>query len=214
MDVVEAVPLGADVERDGYRLHISYRFDGRSQVWLDDIGVVSPSGELNYVYRRPALIFRTVQSGPVLASVTIGATAFEQPMPHGDEYPSPVPAVTKWFDLPPTPRIKTAIAPPAAAEALSKAINDVTKRYPTDCGVGSGCWLSPWTLINDDRNIQAEVSLKLVFAADGAQTIVTVQYAKRQGYRGSSKWQDGGPVVDTAAPPFLAKVRSAIAGAR
>src|SRR4051794_17320488 len=63
VDVLNAVPIGPVSSPIGVRVKFSYAFAERQNVWLDDVGIVKASGELEYVSRAQTLKFRSARGG-------------------------------------------------------------------------------------------------------------------------------------------------------
>jgi hypothetical protein len=209
VDISEVIPQGATAA-EGYQIHLSYAFAGSDSVWLQGVGPLEPSGAFTYVIRKDDVVFRSAKAGGLLASVKIRPTNFDQPPPHGDQYPSPVPP-TIWR---PAQSFNLQVDAKKAMDVLRCALVDTTHRYPTSCApYDQLCWLSPWTLVTSDPNIQGEVSVMLIFAGNqgGPSPIVKILYTTRQGYVGSDQWDnDGGKVVDDATVPFLTRLQNSI----
>ena len=209
VDVSEVIALNSSA-RDGYRIQLSYQFPDRKSVWLREVGYVQASGDLTFVYLEDRLTFRTAKDGEILASVPLQPTSFPQSS-HGDEYPPPI-GGPEWVLSPPplTLEMTSQKTVEIALSALREASHGRIARTcrPDD----EGCFVTPWTLVASDENLQAEVSVLVTFKDNQGRnpTILKIFFVKRQGYRGSSRTNPSGDMVDGAAPIFLSNLRQLI----
>jgi hypothetical protein len=196
-----------------YDVKLNYSFARYSTIWVDGLGVIQPSGQIELSTSSDTIVFRAGKATLPLVSVPLTTAIFFQPAEAGVEYPTTITSPTAaWRQYGEAIQVPVAISnfTPAALKALNDQSNGAAELCRPQDG---GCLMTPWVpVFSGDRRKgdygQGDVAVMLVYyqqTVSGSTSInPTIFYAQRQGLAGSPTWDySGGTDVQRAASKFL-----------
>lgn len=185
-----AIPRGGE-KRPRYDLRFTYRFEKRSTVWLQGVGVVPASGNLELTLQGDKLVFQARRRGGVLASIPVKPTEVQQTPPTGSPYASTAPG-EKW--LQDGAAIVAPIPPEQSWNLLAEKLQETYGKYvgPTPCRPDDGgCLLTQWTTLTAPNDIlQVQMAVMIVFANAGGKASFKIYYQGRQALIGEKQSWD------------------------
>jgi len=181
---------------------VKYDFAGRDEVWLDGIGAIPASGDLNYILRAKQMTFREKRGGTVLQTLQATPTGVDM-----DVAPALFPDTTtvdNWtkyaVQLPLNKRTQDvpSILFQLAGDPQTPVQLSLSPCRPDD----DGCVVSKWERITArSAPIQIDFSVMITYKPSGTTaspaTLANIYYTARQGFLGAGGNPNADPSPDT-----------------
>ncbi|HYK37789.1 hypothetical protein [Alloacidobacterium sp.] len=171
--IVSAIQRGTNTHPI-FDIRLSYAFESRETVWLEGIGVVPGSGDIQYTLRARQVVFLDKRKGQLLSFVPVRPTEVHQTPVLDDPYPSCV-QLKGWqrYGDPKNP-IMAPVAAKGAWSFMENALGQTFEHHdlnPTVCSPrDGGSLVTQWTQIVQPENwIEGQIAV-LVFYGSGTST--------------------------------------------